>query len=158
LWLFDPMIDHATRPSMLRAADTVFGPGSPWLPLIPDATAPGIDERPELLETRIWCVPAFQRYALDRLSDQHVLGTLKVADRRDWELRLTNGIGFSTTALDSEDGFPPQPTSFPVRTCDYYAYHLAHQDKAPKFELYWDQARRDPAIGDLVVFLRGLKP
>jgi hypothetical protein len=157
--LFDPMIDNALRPSMVAAADKLFGAGSSWLPFIPDAPGPGVMARSGLLETRIYRVPAFQRYALSQLADTHVLGQIDVRSDRGWGYHLTNGMNMSTRAEPDAKDFPAQPTPMPLRACDFYAYFATRFDShAPAFALYWDEAHRDRAIVEVAAWLRTVKP
>jgi hypothetical protein len=158
-WQLDlllPMTSQPMRPSMLRAADQLFGPGSKWLPFVPDTPGPSAADRVRLLETnaRMFAVPAFRRYVLEQLEDRRVLGQLWTRADGTYEYNLVNGIHRSTAARLDDDGFPPKPVHAPLRACDYYAHYVSVQPDAPTFALYWDLARRDRAIGELEAWLR----
>lgn len=156
--VFQPMWVYASRPMMQQAAAILFGPGSSWLPLVPDTqTHPPASARAELLDHPMYRVPAFQSYVLGELAVKRAIGSVETNADRSWSFRLANGINASTRAPDDVAGYPGAGTH-PIRVCDYYAYKAAFQHGAPRFELFWDQLRRDAALPAITNWVRAQRP
>ena len=143
---FQPMGQNASRPSIVAAGERLFAAGSPWLPLI------GSRERAGLLGQHLYGVPAFKRHVIASLADKSSVGVVEISASGAWSLEMTD-LGFSTSTPAGTDGFPTSPGKVTVRLRDYYAYQVAHQYKAPAFELYWPEARRDAAIVAIVAWV-----
>ena len=135
---------HYKRPSLDKASEVIFGPGSTWIPIIPSTPTPGASHRAQVLDQRLYGVIGFQRHVIAALGDNRIVGTVDTSGGGHWGVKMLGGWSFSTST--EEPAVPAGSTSAPVRARDYYAYKVAHQTGAPNFELYWPLTRRDAAI------------
>ena len=140
---------HPDDPAVSRAADKLFGAGSPWVPLVGRYSQRYAD----LIRTPLVALPAFQR-ELDRgLGDRSSAGQVTVdKDRFDDENGTVSG-GTSPNPHARDPLSPPDGSKIHYRVCDSYACELSLLDGCPECELYWPQANRDRAVEACRAFL-----
>ena len=140
--LFRLMWRHPDVPAIVRAADKMFGAGSPWVPLVQKDT----HDLNSLIHSRLVSVPAFERELLRGLGDTSEAGQVVLGE----DGHLNDG----TSRLYALDPLaPPKGTKAAYRLCDRYAHALSEMDGFPRCELYWPQAERDRAVEASRAFL-----
>jgi hypothetical protein len=151
---FELMIKYGDHPAIAKVADQLFGdPKSPWQPA-------GVTEEREMYRTSIMTsfgllrFPSFRATIAEMLGDKTVIGTVKV---EDWQIDIHKGNRTEGRSLSSADA--PAGYEGPVRLCDYVADRSSTGViGAPRFELYWPEARRDATVAAMAEFLRDHGP
>jgi hypothetical protein len=144
-----PLIAHHDAPEMMRAAATLFGAGSPWVPLT--AKRAGYD-LVELLGTDLVHVPALRDHALAELANHAKHGTMRM---------MRGGLDVRTESYQQGEGVDPTDKLLPkdgwtatLRVADEYANNLSHNPSAPRFRRYWPLAERDHVIAEIAAWLK----
>ncbi|WP_148595780.1 hypothetical protein [Aquisphaera giovannonii] len=155
---FEPMWAEPDHPAIAAAARALFAdPKSPWLPL----TGPGRDVGPfwrgGLENSPLVRVSAFRGAVLAGLADLAEAGVVRRTTDQPGSLSVEVKGGqpgsFSMATMADLDELPIGRER-PVRACDWLAWRLAMLDGTPRFELYWEQPRRDATIAAIAAFLR----
>jgi hypothetical protein len=161
--LFEPMIRHADEPEILRAAVTVFGPKSPWVPFVARGGPSSRDwyarsRLTELLGTELVRVSAFRAHVVASLADKQKV-TEATVEKGSLVMRYANGS--SSVGIDpSKGGIPADGTKLSLRVADYYAdalTRLRHGRGAPPFELHWPVAERDRALTAMSAYVSSIR-
>jgi hypothetical protein len=147
---FELLIKHADHPAVAKAADQLFGnQNSPWRPC-------PIGENANHAWLSTLRSPGLLRYSSyraaihDLLGDKTTAGTVSVGSRQIMISMANRGEGHSANSSDA-----PEEYEGSFRSCDYVAYSLSEAiAAAPRFELYWPEAKRNKALTDFVAFLR----
>ncbi len=134
---------HPDDPAVARAAETMFGADSAWVPF----TKTNTHNLAALIRTPLIGLPAFRRELERGLGDRSAAGEVTLGD---------NGLlDDGTSRLYTPDPLaPPKGTKVAYRLCDLYAHELSFLDGFPECELYWPQADRDRAATASRVFLQ----
>jgi hypothetical protein len=152
--VFQPLWLYPDRPAIAKASETLFGAGSPWLPLVPDKPDAGRD-RAGLLETGLLATTGFNRHVVATLADAKIVGTVETRDDAGITIRMRGGSVISTSSRDPNT---PPNIQHDIRRSDYYAWTIAsHDDKAPRFELHWPIAQRDAALAQMKTWVLAQK-
>lgn len=145
--VFQPMWQHPTRPSIVKAAEALFRDGSPWVPLVATVRGSGRD-RTDLLRNELIRVAGFGAHVGKALADSRTVGTLTMREGGGFGIEMVSGGSMSTSTTDPAP--PPPGTTQTVRVSDSYAWNLAsHHDAAPRFQPFWPLAQRDAALAQM---------
>ncbi|MEO5804810.1 MAG: hypothetical protein ABIR24_14900 [Verrucomicrobiota bacterium] len=105
----------------------------------------------DLLRTRLVLNEAFRLLILEGLESKAEAGTIILTDG-GFDIRAEGG---SQGGILTPDAFAPKSgTSVSFRECDHIAHRLSRIVGLPKLELYWPEAKRDEALGEIVRFLK----
>ena len=150
--LFLTMEKYVARKSVRHAIDTLFADGSLWLPLV-DLTGKRWDFA-DLVSTPLLVVPTFNKEVLAELADKRVYGTLEMIEPRKFSVRRVAGEGGGLESVIDATAtlVPALGARQPVRVADWIAYQL--RGRAPPFELYWPEAKRDTATRAIAAWVR----
>lgn len=150
-------------PDLAKAAEAMFKPGSPWLPLV--STTKGSSGPLQfaltdfLRHTELLALPALRRLILRELANTAPMGTIKVGTNQ-YQLQMVSG-GSTSASVQNEDSPKALPAPMDVRVADYIADCLFGQGEprkdAPRFHLYWPKAKRDAALPTLRAWVQNVK-
>ena len=150
---FTLMVAHPEHPSIARAAEKLFGdPKSPRRPAI----TPNDTNR---FRNNMWSwgllqFPAYRTAVLEMLREKAAVGVITVNEQT---AMIQMGNWSEGRNLDGTDA--PQLYEGPFRGCDFVAFQLAGGiPAAPRFELYWPEAKRDAVLAATVAFVEGFGP
>jgi hypothetical protein len=150
------MMRFPKDPAVVRLGAAMFAaPRSPWASLT-HGNPSNFWGLVELVESDLVNVPAFRDLVAASLADRAKLGTLKVTRGGGLSVTLDNG-GSMGTGAPNDDPPPPAGTTMTVRACDMVAWHLARREHAPRFQLYWPEARRDAAARAAAAWVRAMR-
>lgn len=147
--ILEPLWRSPDDPAVVRGAAFLFlDPRSPWVPLIQERPG-GLYQSTfeDLLESPLLGLAPFRRAALTALADGTVVQTVTLGgpDR---------GVDYQIIRHDVNPFRPATPQAFPVRRCDFYAWHLSHLDGMPAFGYDWPPAKKDAAVAAAAARLR----
>lgn len=136
--------------AIAAAAETLFGEGSSWMPLVSAEDGPSPLVRAGLLQTPLLTVPSFQARVIRELASSTVVGSVQNDAGVSAQLA---GIGYGAPQEDALPGM----TSMALRAGDFLAWLLSSRPGAPAFRLTWSQEKRDEARAAMVAHVRGLR-
>jgi len=157
----------AMRPSdphLTKAAEFVFGPRSPWLPLV--ATKPNVYSPLSIFvgyvlgDRALLRVPAFRQMLLRELENDTVVASIQF-EEEGYRLVGIGGWG-SGGRIRDEDRPKAMKAPMQVRMADYVADLVLGQGEpvtgAPRFHIYWPKAKRDAALPTIRAWLQQISP
>ena len=134
-------------PAVRDAIEAMFGhEGRGWL----SAAGNGYYIDP-LLRSPLLRAAAYRRYALRRLSDTQIVGTLRIDARTNYTMHFADG-GSSSRGVDEAAAreLPQIGSTMDVRRCDQQATEIvARRGTLPAFQPWWSVSRRDHALSDV---------
>jgi hypothetical protein len=149
--VLQPLWQYADQPAMVRAADTLFAAGSPWVPLLQKPF--GLYSR-DLLTSPLLSLSAYRKAVLAGLADRSPAGTITPHEGGSASIECALGWSTGTGYWKSDPLVPKLNTKAAFRSCDMYAWSLSAIPGMPACQLYWPQAKRDEAVAACAAFLR----
>jgi len=163
--LLEPLVRYPRNAAMENLNNWLWNDAqSPWSRFLGGKTVSFLDD---VFETPLLRTPGFKKHVLRELVNTAYLGTIRLNKPENINSRgelaiVLNAKGFSMDMGEGAvkpDPFKPAPgVTGTFRVCDFYAWMLYRRQKqwkhAPRFELYWPQAKRDAAVRQSAAFVR----
>ena len=142
---FGLMIEFPEHPAIVRAAEKLFGDRkSAYRPAVVEGSC----------QMRTWTANML-RFSVYRAAVREMLGAKAAGGRievSEQSMVIHSAQGGQGGTLVGTDA--PLLYEGAFRACDYIAYRLAEDiAAAPRFELYWPEAKRDAALAAMAAFL-----
>ena len=178
---FEPLWTYADEPAIREAARRLFNdPQSPWTALLraPGHRTTNMFQNADFFTTPLVRSAGYRDGVIAAMTTRTEMGTVRRSEmtstvqgfdrngrelerktvrhedeaRIEYETRDGNRGGFIASAADLQGVEPNQ--NRPFRVCDYIAWQLSALEGAPRFELYWPEARRNRGVQACAAYLK----